>query len=345
MFLAVNGFIEGEGRPILVSLVTVLASVANVAILCPLFLLGFKVVLVGADIAKVLSRVIPCVILLTFYFKGAFTFKPKLNQVLKKFSPLTLGALKACLSQGFANLIAVIPSILIRKILGKMSVGKDNDYNDILSGYHAVNKYSQLFDRIVLGFAAGYLAVASYAYNKKDFKRWLFLTLHVNWICFAWRTFTVILTFSIPKKLAEVFIEDKSYLEFADPMIRISNTGGFFAFVQYTVGHLLRSIKMGFMAAVIGTLIHVIGLCVFAIILYKTNKKNQERLMYSYPLANLLNLLVGGAFIAYPCCKFYKEWKFKEENGLDSNDVDDINGKHLSRIEAPHIIILNKMLL
>ena len=133
MFLAVNGFIEGEGRPILVSLVTVLASVANVAILCPLFLLGFKVGLIGAGIAKVLSRVIPCIILLTFYFKGAFTFKPKLNQVLKKFSPLTLGALKACLSQGFANLIAVIPSILIRNILGKMSVGKDNDYDSFYS--------------------------------------------------------------------------------------------------------------------------------------------------------------------------------------------------------------------
>lgn len=313
MFLAVTGFIEGEGRPILFSLITVLVSVSNVAILCPLFLLGFKIGIVGAGIAKVLSRAIPLIILLIFYFKGAFTFKPKINQFIKNFSPLTMGALKACLSQGFANLIAVIPSILIRKILGKMT-NDDDEYDYVVSSFQAVNKYSQLFDRIVVGFAAGYLAVASFAYNKNDFKRWLFLTLHVNWICFAWCTFTVILTFSIPKKLAEAFLSDNKYLIYAGPMIRNSNCFGFFAFVQYTVGHMLRSIKMGFMAAVIGTLIHVSGVCVFAIILYNTNKKNIERLMYSYPLANLLGLLGGGAFIAYPCYKFYKEWKFNEEN-------------------------------
>lgn len=341
MFLALTGFIEGEGRPILFSLITVLVSVSNIAILCPLFLLGFKVGIVGAGISRVLSRAIPLVILLIFYFKGAFTFKPKFNQFIKKFSPLTMGALKACLSQGFANLIAVIPSILIRKILGKMSVEKDNNYDDIISSYQTVTKYSQLFDKIVLGFAAGYLPVASYAYNKNDFKRWLFLTLHVNWICFAWCTFTVILTFAIPRKLAAAFLKDEIYLKIAGPMIRNSNCGGFFAFVQYTVGHLLRSIKMGFMAAVIGTLVHVAGLSVFAIILYKTNKKNTTRLMYSYPLANLLGLVVAGAFIAYPCYKFYKEWKFNEKNGLDSNHADKESEVHLNRAAVSHINVLN----
>ncbi|KAK8839929.1 hypothetical protein M9Y10_031644 [Tritrichomonas musculus] len=323
MCLAVTGFLEGEGRPILYSLITISMSIANVAFLCPLFLLAFKTGIVGAGISKVLSRAIPCFVLLVFYFKGAFTFKPKLNQVLKKFSPLTMGALKACLSQGIANLINVIPAILVRKILGKMSVDDDDQYNSIMSGYHAVTRYFELFDRIVLGFAAGYLTVASYAYNKNDFKRWLFLTLHVNWICFAWCIFSTVLTFSIPKKLAEAFIKDKKYLLFAEPMIRIGNTLGFFSFVQYTVGHLLRSIKMGFMAAVIGTLVHVVGVCCFALILYNTNKKDIDRLMYSYPLANALNLVVAGAFIAYPCYKFYKEWKFKQENGLENNDVED----------------------
>lgn len=119
-------------------------SVSNVAFLCPLFLFGFKTGIVGAGIAKVLSRAIPCVILLVFYFKGAFTFKPKLNQLLKKFSLSTKGALKACLSQGVANLIAVIPSILIRKILGKILVKSGEKFDDIVSGFQVVNRYSLL---------------------------------------------------------------------------------------------------------------------------------------------------------------------------------------------------------
>lgn len=153
---------------------------------------------------------------------------------------------------------------------------------------------------------------------------------------FAWCTLSVILTFSIPKHLAKAFLKDEKYLKVAGPMIRISNSVGFFSFVQYTVGHMLRSIKMGFMAAVIGTGVHVIGLSVFAIILYNSYKKNPEKLMYSYPLANSLNLLVAGAFIAYPCYKFYKEWKFNENNGINENN--DIN---IHKIVISHMNVVN----
>ena len=338
IYLGITGFLEGEGRPILYTVITISTTLINIAFLCPLFLFGFNTGIVGAGLAEGLSHAISGTVLFTLYFTGAFTIKPKFNHLFKKFSPLTGSALKACLSQGTANLALCIPAILIRKLLGKLSIDEE-DYTNSVTGFHAVTRYTQIVDKIIIAFVTGYLPAASYAYSTKDYKRWLFLTLHVNWLCFAWGSFTSILTFAIPKHLTEVFLKENNYVSIAAPMIKIANSGGFFAFAEYTVGNMLRSLKMGLMAAIMGTLVNIIAIFGFSLLLYHTNKKNPERLMYAYPCSNLFGLVVAGAFIAYPAYKLYKEWKFFEENSIENNNDEeaDKQSRPLPRIEVANV--------
>ena len=216
----------------------------------------------------------------------------------------------------------------------------EQEYNNSVTSFHAVTRYTQIVKKIIIAFVTGYFPAASFAYCSSDFKRWLFLTLHVNWLCFAWGCFTAILTFSIPKQLAEAFLKESSYLKVAAPMIRISNSGAFFIFAQYTVGNMLRSLKMGFMAAVMGTLVHIVGMIGFSLMLYYTNKHNAVRLMYAYPLSNLFGMITAGAFIAYPSYILHKEWKFNQNNGINNeNDIavaKDIPRVEMSNLDAMH---------
>ncbi|KAK8875801.1 hypothetical protein M9Y10_005976 [Tritrichomonas musculus] len=318
IYLAYTGFLIGEGRTMLYACITIVTSIMNIAFFCPLFILGFKIGIVGAGISTVLSQGIAMIILSFFYFTGAFTVKPKFNQLFKRFSPLTKGALKACLSQGIANLSLSIPGILIRKFVGKSDKGSIY-YNDSISGFHAVTRWALLVHRIIIGFITGYLPAASYALNGKNYRRYLFLTLHVNWLTFAWGSLTAILTFAIPRQLALMFSKDPGYVEWATPMLRISNSGGFFIFAQYTVGNMLRSLGMGFMAAVMGTLVHIIGMVGFVLLLYYTDKHNAKRLMYAYPLSSVFGLIVGFAFVFYPYYKIYKEMKQKKDELSQDN--------------------------
>ena len=57
-YLGITGFLEGEGRPILYTVITLVTSLANILFLCPLFLLGFETGIVGAGLAQVLSHTI-----------------------------------------------------------------------------------------------------------------------------------------------------------------------------------------------------------------------------------------------------------------------------------------------
>lgn len=322
IYLAYTGFLIGEGRTMLYACITIVTTVANIAFFCPMALLVFKIGIVGAGISTVLSQGIAMCILSFFYFSGFFSIKPKFGQLLKKFSPLTKDALKACLSQGIANLSLSIPSIMIRKFIGKI-VQYDQAYTESISGFHAVNRWAILVHRVIIGFITGYLPAASYALNSKNYKRYLYLTLHVNWLSFAWGSLTAILTFAIPKQIAMIFAKDPDYIEWATPMIRTSNMGAFFIFAQYTVGHMLRSLGMGIMAAVMGTLVHIIGMVASVLLLYYTDKHDAKRLMYAYPLSAAFGFIVGFAFIVHPYYKIYKEMKqMKDELSQDKIQVD-----------------------
>lgn len=319
VYLAFTGFLVGEGRTLFYACMTIVTSLLNVVFFCPLFLLAFKMGIVGAGLSTVLSQAIATIIVSIFYFTGNFTVKPKFNQLFKKFSPLTKGALKACLSQGIANLSLSIPGILIRKLVGK-SADSIETYNNSIASFHTVTRWALLVHRVIIGFITGYLPAASFALNGKNYKRYLYLTLHVNWLSFAWGSLTAILTFAIPRQISMIFSRDPGYLEWATPMLRTSNSGAFFVFAQYTVGNMLRSLGMGLMAAVVGTLVHIVGMVGFILALYYTNKHDAVRLMAAYPLAALFGLVVGAAFIAYPYYKIYKEMKEKD-NELSQDRV------------------------
>lgn len=101
LFIATDGFLQGEGRTFLFGMSNVICLVLNMTILDLIFLFVFKMVILDST-ATIFSEFVPMMINMTMFYLHKFGVKPEFKQLLKKFSPNTWPALKI----GFSSLIA-----------------------------------------------------------------------------------------------------------------------------------------------------------------------------------------------------------------------------------------------
>jgi Na+-driven multidrug efflux pump len=128
--------------------------------------------MLGVGVAAVISKVVPAFILLVMYYMQRFGVKPAVGQLLRKFSPRTIPALKVGTSQLIANLSGFIPLITVRKYIG-MATG--DDFDNAMAGFNTCIRYNSLtvafFQRISMGF----IPAASYAYAAGRYRRFIWL--------------------------------------------------------------------------------------------------------------------------------------------------------------------------
>lgn len=320
VYLSFSGFVEGEGKTLYYAIITVSSSLFNMFVLSPIFIFVCNLGLLGAGLANVISELIPAIVLLALYFTGYFAMKPKFIQLKNKFSPLTTSALKASLSQGIANLGLSVPAIIIRKLIGKSGITIEN-YNNQIAAFHLMNRYCMLTNTVNMGFNSGYLPPASYAYCSQNYKRWLLLTFHVNWLTFAWSSLSAILTWSIPGEIARMFSSDEGYLYWAKPMLRNANALGFLVFARYSVGTMLKSLGCGIEAAILGTIVHLLAIIGFSLMLYYTDKQNTLRIMYAYPLSYAFGFVLVVACMIPHIVRIYRLWKEQEKDKTEMNQA------------------------
>ena len=98
---------------------------------------------------------------------GKFGVKPKWKMFISKFSPHTFPSLKVGLSQIFANLSQIVPSIVVRKLMG-MSF-KEN-YNDAMAAFNTVVRFFVLTNSVIIAVTMGFIPSGSYAFGSN----WLF---------------------------------------------------------------------------------------------------------------------------------------------------------------------------
>ena len=322
IYVLCNGLLQGEGRTMLIGIVSVISLCVAMFVIETIFLFVFKTGMLGAGFATVLGDAIPGIVLMSMYFAGKFTVKPNWRGIFKKFSPHTLPALKVGISQLVSNLSMSIPGIVMRKLIG-MSVSPD-EYNDAIAGYNMVFRYAMITNCVNIAVSMGFIPAASYAYASKQYKRFLRLLLHSMTISAAWSVLTNIFSWAIPREISKIFGSEDSYLDWAEPMLKYGNATGCIMFFRFTSQGTLQALQLGGQAMIITITSQLFAIIGFAFMLYFTDKHNAVRLCWAYPLSYAFGLVFGIIILIRPLRKVYR--LYKESELTKKNEEEDNHG-------------------
>lgn len=313
IFLVGCGSLQAEGRSWLFSIAQVCALVLNMAVFCPLFLLGFKTGISGAAYATGLAEFIPGIIIAILFYKGKFGIKPKPRELLNKLSPHTYEAIKIGMAQFILQLSWAIPGIIIRKLFGMACNAEPVVFNNVMAGYNAFNRFWAIEGAIPNAVTIGFIPAASYAYGAKRFKRVFRLLIHATWTCVLWCSATMILTLGFPRALASIFSKTPEYLYWSEIVIRNGNYATFCIEVPGVITALLQATGYGNMATILNIVVQLIPVPVVATILYYTDPTNIPRLILCYPIQSVFGVIVSIPFAYFVLKKIFKEKKDKTE--------------------------------
>ncbi|OHS99003.1 MatE family protein [Tritrichomonas foetus] len=316
IFVAVGGFLQGEGRTFLFGLMSVGSIVLNMLVLHPLFLLAFKMGINGASYATIISEILPSIIFLGLYYGKKFTVVPKFSQLFKKFGPHSLPSLKVGFSQLIAQLSICIPCVLVRKYVG-MTINNEKIFTDAMAGLNSAYRINNLSIAVYMAVAQAFIPAASYAYAAKKYRRFLRLMIHSIWINFAWGCYTMVFTFSIPKQLAKILASGDGYLQWAEPMIRIINSLAPVAGIRMNSQSACQALQLGTRATILSFLNNFVSICLYTLLLYYTDKTDGKRIIWCYPLTYATSIVFSIIMLWKPLSniiKLAKEEKEMEEN-------------------------------
>lgn len=330
--LCCQGFLQAEGRTMLIGFIDLVALVVACGGICPLLLFGFKIGICSASVSTVCADAIPGIVLTILYFRGKFGIKPNWRQLCKPFSKHTWPAIVVGLSQLVSNLSACIPGIPIRNLIGR-SCGDDHIYDLAMASFNVCCRAFQFGSCICIAVTTGFIPPASYSHAANNDKRFLKLSFHAAWINLVWSIFITILALAIPRQISMIFGSGEEYLEYSVPILMNSNYLGWFRWVQFNCQAMLQALQYGIHAMIVSMLSNFVGFLVFAYILFYTDQHNVKRLMYLYTCTTGFGTVVGIALLSYPLWKLYKKSKdqAKDNENVNINDKDVRNDDYDSR--------------
>lgn len=311
--LCVQGFLQAEGRTMLIGIIDLISLVVACGGICPLLLFGLNAGICSASISTVLADAIPGITLTILYFKGKFGLRLKGKQLLKKFDKNTWPALVVGLSQLVSNLSGCIPGIPIRNLIGR-SVSDSHSYDLAMAGFNVCCRVYQFAACVCIAVTTGFIPPASYAHASNNDKRFLRLSFHAGWINFTWSIIVTTLALAIPKPIALIFNKGDEYLSYAIPILRNSNYLGFLRWIQFNSQAMLQALQRGVLAMIVSILSNFAGFLIFAYILFYTDKHNVRRLMYLYTCTQGFGAVVGVLLLSFPLYKLYKKSKAQQNN-------------------------------
>lgn len=300
LFIASGGFLQGEGRTFLFGMSNVICLVLNMVVFNPIFLFLFKVGIIGASSATVISEFIPGIIIIILFYCHKFGVKPHFSQFCNKFSPNTVPALKVGFSTLIAQLSMSIPSVLIRKYMGLACDKDQQKFADVMAGFNASSRICYLPYSVVCALSQAYIPAASYAFAAKRYKRYLRLTISMCLMMFIWSVLTCIMTWVIPVPLSKMFSSGEGYMKYASKMIMYNNALGFLAWFRLASQSILQSLQMGSRATILSFISNFVGIIIFNYILYYSNPHDPVRMIWTYPLTHASSSIVCVCFLWKP---------------------------------------------
>lgn len=326
LFITVCGFLQGEGRTALYGIANFICLALNGLALDPLFLFGLKTSIYGVSLATIISEFLPAIAIVIQYYRGKFSIKPKLSQWCNKFSDRVLPTLKVGVSQLISQLSVAIPSIIVRKLIGTFL---GDDYGPAMAGMNASIRITTFGFSVQAGITMGFLPPASYAYAKKDYKRYLWLCWHSIWLPFVWGLLICILSLTIPEQLSMLFDNDAKYVHYSAKMMRNTNCLLMFSGIRFNCQTMLQSMQKGGNATVAGLLNNFVWIIGFAFLFYYTDKDRDAcRLLFAYPLSHLMALPCSMIFLWKPLREAWREAKNQDQGQIDNEaELKDLDSK------------------
>lgn len=320
MYIAETGLLIAEGRTGLSSVLLISSLVLNLGIFGPIFLFGAKIGMLGAALATILSESLTGLTFAILFFCGKFTSKPTLKMLISKPSPYIGIAIKIGLSQLLAQMSAIIPAIVVRKIIGNACYNMaEPAYNEVMSGYICSFRYQALVIAIFTGITQAQIPCTSFAYQKHENKRILWLTFHACWISIAWGIFATIISWTIPRELAKLFGKSEKFLYYAKDAISIINGMSVAMFGKFIGQAFLQAIQWAYTSMIISLFNNMLTIIAVAFILYYTDKSNPIRIMWCYSITYIVGIVLLVVIDAFPMYKIWKQSK-PEANEIDDSD-------------------------
>ncbi|EAY22734.1 hypothetical protein TVAG_476630 [Trichomonas vaginalis G3] len=312
------GILQAEGRTLLVGIIDVIALGVGMGVLNPLFMGKLKMGIIGPSISTVIADAVPGIILTILFFCGKFGTKPKLSGLIKPFSKHTYQAIVVGSSQFISQLSNAVPAIFMRRVMGKSLIDKSK-YDVMMSGMNVAYRYTSLITAINLALCAGFLAPGAYAYAAQKYKRYIALTIHLNWIGFVWCIISEIIVIALAKPLSKLFGNGEAFLDWAVKELKAANWATFVMFIKYTLISMLQSQQRGKRAMIVSLSSNFLAFLASIYIIDAVHPHQPEKIMWCFWITSVVGLVLGSILIFKPFYQIIK--KSKEEKTEDENEL------------------------
>lgn len=317
-FLACTGFLQAEGRTTLIGIIDVLSMSFGMFCVCPVLMGPLKVGIWGPSWATIIADGVPCVLLIIYYFRGKFGVRPRLSGLIKPFSPYTFKGLTVGISQLVSQLALTVPGVIIRKLIGS-SCSSDSEFTAAMASFNASVRFFSICNCVILASCSGYLPAASYSFASGNIKRYIRLSLHLNWVTFGWCLVTGIIGWVLPRQISQLFSEQDEVLDVCEKFVFNINCLNVLSFLRSTLMSILQSMQMGVRSIVVSILSTLLAVLAGVYILYLTDRHNPARLMFCYPISVIVGGVLASALMFSP---FKYLWAHRKETGTGVYEVE-----------------------
>lgn len=308
LYMTSCGLIQSEGHSFIFGITQVASLLLNMLVFCPLFLMKFKFGIWGASLATIVSQGIVGVLLFILIFTGKFTLKPRFHMFFRKFSPQTWEALKIGIASLVSNYSYTLPEVMVQKYLNLTAI-HIGEYDTIIKVWGVIEKLYQFVGGSNDAFAIGLMPAASFAFGSKRYNRMLRLFMHANWITIFISVVYSLVVISFTRKISLIWSHDSDFLKWCDLLIpKVFYAAALFP-IQYTVPALLQGMQKMARSSLLAVITALLPIPFFSTILYFTDKKNPERIMWTYTISDIFASVVCTIFILPDILKLLKEPK------------------------------------
>lgn len=290
------GLLQAEGLSWLYGVFQICSLIVNMAVLDPLFLLGFKTPIWGASLASIVASTIPMIILMTIIFKGKFEVKPKFSMFKNKISKETFSALKVGLTTLIELLSSNLPDIVIQKYLG-MTANSIGKYNEIISVWSVLLRIYGFIICVCNGIATGLLPCASFAFGAQRLRRVRNLALHALWIGIVWGAVCEAIIIPNAREFAKLWLNEEEFLYWAKRILQSCLYGVVLAMFRFVSATTFQATKKVLAATIQSVLTLLVPIPIFSSIMYFTDKHNPSRLVLAFPISEAFSVVVCLLFV------------------------------------------------
>ena len=253
-----NPFITAQGRSLTAMFSVLIGAVINIA-LDPLFIFVFKMGVVGASLATVISQFISFLWIMLFFFFGKSTFALRFKDMKPEWRRIT-----GILSLGFSPFIMTLTECAIQIVFNvnlNLSTSGNKDYTAALT---IMLSALQLISLPLNGLGYGLQPFVSYNYGKGNAERLKRGIKYLTLIAFCFAIVIWSVSLAVPEMYAYIFSASDEVRSIVKEYAPLFLMGSVMFFVQMTLQNVnvaLGQAKSALILAVMRKVIILIPLC------------------------------------------------------------------------------------